>query len=233
MLAAASAADTYLLFERHTETERPDGTSKEYNETLEAWIAPQGARMNFRDTTLLWRKDQARLYRIYHGEKRIEVFRTPVVLEEYLTPAMQTTAERALAMLNPETEIKSGVTKEEVGPWQAEKSEIRQSLDGAAGPQLIEVWSAPVPFDGRPFLALLQAHWSTDLIQRQWADTRAGLPGFPVKSRETSPHRLRTLIQTLTLTSHEEVPPKAERFEPPADYRTLPFDLSDHLQISR
>jgi|GEM_PF-6179196 len=234
-LAPPVAADQVVTIERHAES-WSSGGDLVLSGTEEGTLYLGTGKARFdqgKDSSWILRPDLGELVFLDHAASTFFVVPLPVRLEDFYDAAEIAKLHKAESVLAPRLETVVGAEHRPVDGYSAWRVTLKGKPPEGKTRFDYELWmTGDLPVDRQLYGNLVRSFGALDLTYRAVARTMAGLDGFPVARRSVVTHSGGAReIDVRRVTGFEERPVADDLYAPPANYRRVPFDPSDRIDL--
>ncbi len=235
LAARALVADDVLEIVRRSGSRLPDGKllySNEERGTLS--LGPDCARFDQgANTSWIFRRGEGVLLLVRHDARTYERLPVPVRFEDYLNDSEKRQLAEMLSWQAPELSTQPTSEWRTIRDYRSRKFVIEGKPSRGKINFRYDLWvTSDLPFDLALYRDLVRSSGALDLRSRGAAEQIANLPGFPVEResvvrRETGREDFdRRFLLSLT---KRDLP--ASFYQPPADYRAIPFQPGKWIEL--
>jgi hypothetical protein len=235
LAAHVLAADDVLEIVRRSGSRLPDGNLLHSNEergTLS--LGPDCARFDQGpDTSWIFRRGEGVLLLVRHDARTYERLPVPVRFEDYLNESEKRQLAETLPWQAPELSTQPTSEWRTIRSYRSRKFVIEGKPFLGKTTFRYDLWvTSDLPFDLALYRDLVRSSGALDLRLRGAAEQIADLPGFPVEresvvrretGREDFDHRF------LLSVAKRDLP--ASFYQPPAGYRSIPFQPGKWIEL--
>jgi hypothetical protein len=184
--------------------------------------------------TLILNKSDSTFHRIFHRDRRIYTFSTPVRYWELLSPERRALEKKVEAMgLLLEVRESTLLGKGTIGPWSARHFRVVATNNEGSLQQVYDLWlSQDLDIDLALYQDLMAAEWALDFGVEDVMLHISSLGGFPVLVKKRIISRKHIYKSILTLISVDEVAMDPPTYQLPKGYQEMPIDPDGRFLFS-
>ncbi|NJL28350.1 MAG: DUF4412 domain-containing protein [Thermoanaerobaculia bacterium] len=231
-LTAPVLADTMVEYQTEFRSFEGARLRSQLDSKTFGWIAADRARLDRTEKSVIFRADERKMYFLDHKTKTWQQLAVPVKLEDHFVGERKAMLAEMLAEHAGPVEVEESPEPEKIGSWVTRKLEISGKTATLGSRETVEVWNTTeLKLHRSPYDELRRNLAALNPSARRWTEHALAFDGFTVKQTVSIEDvRRRTQVTNQLVAVAERDPPEGH-YSPPADYREVPFDVSQYVQI--